>query len=64
VAGLLAERLAEPDLQAVQHALRDLADVAVDLGERGRDEVFGWGLVAEQARNTPERIQAMAGVRR
>jgi Subtilase family len=64
VAGLLAERLAEPDLQMAQQALRDLADGAVDLGDRGRDEVFGWGLVAEQARNTPERIQAMAGARR
>jgi subtilisin family serine protease len=64
VAGLLAERMTEPDVQAAQHALRDLADGAVDLGERGRDKVFGWGLVAEQARNTPERIQAMADVHR
>jgi hypothetical protein len=64
VAGLLAERMTEPNVQAAQNALRDLADGAVDLGERGRDKVFGWGLVAEQARNTPERIQAMAGVRR
>lgn len=59
VAGLLAEKLSMPDAQAAREALARLARQAADLGSRGRDEVYGWGLVAEQARNRPERVQAM-----
>ncbi len=45
VAGLLAERLQEPDRQAAERAVDDLAHRAVDLGAAGPDPVYGWGLV-------------------
>ncbi|MDT9091663.1 S8 family serine peptidase, partial [Escherichia coli] len=51
VAGLLAEQLSAPDPAAAREAVVRLAQQAADLGARGRDEVFGWGLVGEQARN-------------
>jgi subtilisin family serine protease len=45
VAGLLAKRLQEPDRQAADRAVDDLAQRAVDLGAAGPDPVYGWGLV-------------------
>jgi subtilisin family serine protease len=60
VAGLLAEQLRVPDSVAAGVAVERLSRQASDLGARGRDDVFGWGLVAEQARNRPERVQALA----
>lgn len=59
VAGMLADALLEPDPAAARQALERLALQATDLGSPGRDPVFGWGLVAEQARNAPSRVQAM-----
>lgn len=58
VAGLLAEQLARPDTQAATAALAQLARDAVDLGEPGRDLVYGLGLVGEAARTAPERVAA------
>jgi subtilisin family serine protease len=58
VAGLLADALRAPDPAAATRALQRLADGALDLGAPGRDPVFGFGLVAEQARIAPERVQA------
>lgn len=63
VAGLLAAELAVPDVAGAQRALARVAERATDLGSRGRDPVFGWGLVAEQARNAPGRVQAMQRAR-
>jgi hypothetical protein len=64
VAGLLADELPTPDAAAARRAVARVAARATDLGEPGRDPVFGWGLVAEQARNAPARIQAMRRERR
>ena len=47
VAGLLAERLREPDAAAAQRAFASLALEAVDLGARGIDTTYGNGLVGE-----------------
>ena len=46
VAGLLAHALIEPDLAAGENALAALTAQAIDLGPRGRDEIYGAGLVA------------------
>jgi subtilisin family serine protease len=45
VAGLLARELAQPEPQAAQKAVAQLARAAVDLGPRGRDNTYGAGLV-------------------
>jgi subtilisin family serine protease len=46
VACLLAAELREPDKVAATQAVNDLAARAVDLGARGPDPVYGYGLVA------------------
>ncbi|NCT83048.1 MAG: S8 family serine peptidase [Comamonadaceae bacterium] len=58
VAGLLAAELREPDVAAAAAAVERLASGAVDLGASGRDPVYGRGLVAEDLRVLPERLQA------
>jgi subtilisin family serine protease len=58
VAGLLADELREPDPQAASSALARLAARAIDLGERGRDPVYGFGLVGETERVSPSRMPA------
>lgn len=58
VAGLLAERIARRDPLAAAEALAQLARDAVDLGEPGRDAVYGMGLVGETARVAPRRVGA------
>lgn len=58
VAGLLAETLHEPDTQSAPAALLRLERSATDLGDAGRDDVFGHGLVGESARTLPERVSA------
>jgi hypothetical protein len=45
VAGLLARKVPAPDSQLRQRALDELAQDAQDLGARGRDDVYGAGLV-------------------
>jgi subtilisin family serine protease len=60
VAGLLSEALHEPDPAAALRALRALSGAATDLGAPGWDRVFGWGLVGEQMRVAPDRVQASA----
>jgi hypothetical protein len=47
VAGLLARVLDSPDPAASANALAALTAHAVDLGPRGRDDIYGAGLVAE-----------------
>lgn len=51
VAGLIAQRLNAPDAASAQRAEAALAAAAVDLGARGRDRVFGLGLVGQDFRN-------------
>jgi hypothetical protein len=58
VAGLLAEALFQPNPQAAAAALARLERAATDLGEPGRDDVFGHGLVGESARTPPDRVAA------
>ena len=48
VACLLAAQLREPDQAAAAQAVADLAARAVDLGARGLDPVYGYGLVAAE----------------
>ncbi len=45
VAGLLARRLGAPDPQGAERALAALREHARDLGARGRDNVYGHGMV-------------------
>ena len=60
VAGLLAERLREPDRQAAELAVDDLAHRAVDLGAAGFDPVYGWGLVGGDLAPEPRLATARA----
>ncbi len=45
VAGLLTTRLSAPDPSQAQSAIASLRNEARDLGARGRDDVYGYGLV-------------------
>jgi hypothetical protein len=45
VAGLLAEQMHAPDVQAAQRAVAELESRAIDLGAPGLDPVYGYGLV-------------------
>jgi subtilisin family serine protease len=47
VAGLLARELREPDPIAAARSLAALSSQAIDLGPRGRDDVYGVGLVGD-----------------
>lgn len=58
VAGLLAQRLTRPDREAAARAVQALVREAIDLGERGRDAVYGEGLVGEALRSEPRRLGA------
>lgn len=49
VAALLAQRLGAPGTEGAARAVRDLAGAAQDLGARGRDDVYGAGLVGRAA---------------
>ena len=48
VAGLLAEDLHAPDVQAAQRAVADMESHAIDLGAPGPDPIYGFGLVGEE----------------
>ncbi|CAN7585089.1 S8 family serine peptidase [Phenylobacterium sp. LjRoot219] len=60
VAGALAADLPAPDPARAAAALRHLSARAQDLGARGRDPVFGQGLVANDLRVDPLRVNARA----
>jgi subtilisin family serine protease len=51
VSGLLATHLAQPDRAAAQAAIAKLIAAATDLGQRGPDKVYGYGLVGGAARS-------------
>lgn len=48
-AGLLAQRLETPNMEGAAQAVRTLSTSAEDLGARGRDDVYGAGLVGRAA---------------
>jgi subtilisin family serine protease len=50
VAGLLAERVREPDRDTAARAIAELEAGAVDLGAPGPDPVYGFGLVGADMR--------------
>lgn len=52
VSGLLAAHLARPDRAAADAAIAKLIAAATDLGTRGQDKVYGYGLVGAPLRNT------------
>ena len=58
VAGLLAEQLQEPSLEAATMALSRLIESAEHLGAPGRDPAYGLGLVGERTRVAPELVHA------
>ncbi|HKR89911.1 MAG TPA: S8 family serine peptidase [Phenylobacterium sp.] len=64
VAGALAADLPSPDPTTAAAAVRRLAAAAQDLGARGRDPVFGFGLVAFDQRTDPARVAARVGALR
>lgn len=53
VAGLLASAMGEPNAEAASKAVASLAQGALDLGARGFDPVYGYGLVGEALRTVP-----------
>ena len=46
VAGLLARQLHRPDPQSAQEAIKNLISRAIHLGASGRNDIYGYGLVA------------------
>ena len=56
VAGLLAAELREPDKDAALRAVAALASHAIDLGARGPDPVYGYGLVGGDLGPPPELV--------
>lgn len=58
VASLLAAQLHDPDKAAAQEAVASLARLAVDLGDKGVDTVYGSGLVGSSLRIDPSLAKA------
>lgn len=58
VAGLLAQRLSRPGRSGAEAALTAVSGMAVDAGERGRDPIYGLGLVATDQRVEPRAVGA------
>lgn len=56
VAGLLAAYLQEPDKPAADAAVTLLARQAIDLGPKGSDDIYGFGLVGEALRVLPAAV--------
>jgi hypothetical protein len=59
VAGLLAARMHEPDVQKARQAIAELVALAVDLGPKGFDDTYGNGLVGGALRTEP--VLALVG---
>lgn len=55
VAGLLAQWCSLPGPSCAGDATRALAQEAIDLGRKGRDPVYGFGLVGESVRTAPNK---------
>jgi len=58
VAGLLAQRLTQPDFSAARRAVEQLTAEAIDLGSRGVDKIYGHGLVGETVRTEANALVA------
>jgi subtilisin family serine protease len=58
VAGLLAGRLTDPDVEKARGVLAEFDHEAIDLGSRGVDNVYGHGLLGEHVRVEPGRLAA------
>jgi subtilisin family serine protease len=57
VAGLLAQHLLQPDRDAAQRVVDELKSAAVDLGDKGFDTTYGYGLVGDELRVRMEEIR-------
>jgi subtilisin family serine protease len=55
VAGMLAQSIREPNVDAASDAIESLKRKAVDLGSRGFNPIYGYGLVGEEFRTSPTR---------
>lgn len=60
-AGLLARQLSRVDKQQADAAVAALVSQAIDLGSRGRDKIYGDGLIGEALR--PPESLAKVGAR-
>ncbi len=58
VAGLLAQKILQPDLQAARDTLAACDRQAIDLGSHGIDPVYGHGLLGETIRVDTRRLAA------
>jgi subtilisin family serine protease len=58
VAGMLAQTMPSPDITAARSAVAGLARTAVDAGAPGRDDVYGYGIVASDLRTEPAVVMA------
>jgi subtilisin family serine protease len=56
VAGLLAQHLEQPDRDAAQRVVDELKSKAVDLGDKGFDTTYGYGLIGDELRVAPTRL--------
>jgi hypothetical protein len=61
VAGRLAQMLSAPDAAAAKRAVDTLSHEARDLGSRGRDKIYGWGLVGADLRTPPAALNLRTG---
>jgi subtilisin family serine protease len=60
VAGLLAPHLMDPDRAQAQAAVASLVDAAAHLGTSGRNSSYGFGIIAENLRVSPDIMHARA----
>ncbi len=63
VAGLLAQRLSRPGRSGAEAAVTAVSGLAVDAGARGRDPIYGEGLVANDQRVEPRAVGARGQLR-
>ncbi len=63
VAGLLAQRLQQPDPNGAEAALTGVTRTATDAGARGPDPVYGRGVVAADLRVEPRAVGARGQLR-
>jgi subtilisin family serine protease len=62
VSGLLAVHINEPDRAQAQAALASLAATAMHLGSSGRNSSYGFGVIAEDLRISPDIMHAQAAM--
>ncbi len=62
VSGLLAAHLNEPDRTQAQAAVASLADSATHMGSSGRNPSYGFGVIGEDLRVSPDIMHAHTAV--